>query len=333
MSTNSVLTIVDLDSPGAPPHELDSFGGVIVAVSSGDSIPAGSVADAWAHQASFTIGASFAIGETDTDDSRLVRVDSVDETLEQIRKTVSANPAAAQICDDVLRANLPGTGTRQGLTTESLAYSTLQAGPEFARWLAAKGRCARHEQDDAVLLDRVDDTVTITFNRPDRHNAFSNALRAGLIDGLQTVLADESITSVVFTGNGRSFCSGGDLVEFGLLTDPADAHLARTRHSPALLLDAVRERLGARFRVDIHGAVLGSGLEMAAYCGTVVARPDTVFGLPELGLGLIPGAGGTVSIPRRVGRWRTGYLAMSGRRIDAQTARAWGLVDRVVEVS
>ena len=70
---------------------------------------------------------------------------------------------------------------------------------------------------------------------------------------------------------------------------------------------------------------------MAAYCGVVAAHPDTVFGLPELDLGLVPGAGGTVSIPRRIGRWRTAYLVLTGRRIDAATARRWGLVDEVRE--
>ncbi len=325
MSASHALTIVDLDSETMPPNEHNAFGGVVVAVSTSGSVHRGSVADLWAERASFTIT------DHDTDDRRLIRVDAIDGALAQVRDTVAANPVAAQVCDDVLRANIPGTGTRHGLTCESLAYSTLQAGPEFARWLAGKGRCARHDQDDAVLLDRHDDTLTITFNRPDRHNAFSNALRAGLIDGLDIALADESIASVVFTGNGRSFCSGGDLVEFGLLRDPADAHLARTRHSPALLLDAVHQRLGAQLGARVHGAVLGSGLEMAAYCGTITARPDAVFGLPELGLGLIPGAGGTVSIPRRIGRWRTSYLAMSGLRIGADTALAWGLVDDVVE--
>ena len=75
--------------------------------------------------------------------------------------------------------------------------------------------------------------------------------------------------------------------------------------------------------------MLGSGLEMAAYCGRVQASPDTVFGLPELSLGLIPGAGGTVSITRRIGRWRTAYLVLSGSRIDPATALRWGLVDAV----
>ncbi|AWO82571.1 enoyl-CoA hydratase/isomerase family protein [Gordonia terrae] len=319
------LTVVDLDGLDAPPDEHDSFGGIVVAVSPSGSVPPGSVADAWADHASFTLT------EQSGDDPRLVVVDSITDSLESVRATISANPVAARVCDDVLRVNTPGTGTRRGLTTESLAYSTLQAGPEFARWLAEKGHCAPHVQVDAVLLHRHDDALTITFNRPDRHNAFSNALRSGLIDGLEVALTDESIASVVFTGSGRSFCSGGDLVEFGLLDDPAAAHLARTKYSPALLLDAVRTRLGTRLRAHVHGAVLGSGLEMAAYCGTIVARPDAVFGLPELGLGLIPGAGGTVSIPRRIGRWRTSYLAMSGLRVGPATALSWGLVDEVAE--
>jgi enoyl-CoA hydratase/carnithine racemase len=77
----------------------------------------------------------------------------------------------------------------------------------------------------------------------------------------------------------------------------------------------------------VHGQVLGSGLEMAAYCGWVQARPGAVLGLPELGLGLIPGAGGTVSITRRIGRWRTAFLVLSGRTIDPPTALRWGLID------
>ena len=75
--------------------------------------------------------------------------------------------------------------------------------------------------------------------------------------------------------------------------------------------------------------MLGSGLEMAAFCGWVDAQEDSVFGLPELSLGLIPGAGGTVSVTRRIGRWRTAYLVLSGRTLGAETALAWGLVDAI----
>jgi enoyl-CoA hydratase/carnithine racemase len=73
--------------------------------------------------------------------------------------------------------------------------------------------------------------------------------------------------------------------------------------------------------------VLGSGLEMAAFCGWVEAHEDSLFGLPELSLGLIPGAGGTVSVTRRIGRWRTAYLVLSGRTVGTDTALDWGLVD------
>jgi len=66
---------------------------------------------------------------------------------------------------------------------------------------------------------------------------------------------------------------------------------------------------------------------MAAFCGRVLCQPDAVFGLPELSLGLIPGAGGTVSVTRRIGRWRTAYLVLSGQTTDADIALAWGLVD------
>jgi enoyl-CoA hydratase/carnithine racemase len=79
----------------------------------------------------------------------------------------------------------------------------------------------------------------------------------------------------------------------------------------------------------LHGSCFGSGIELSAFAARVVARPDTVIGLPEVSLGLIPGAGGTVSLPRRIGRHRTAWLALTGRTIDAATARAWGLVDEI----
>ncbi|MEB3062501.1 MULTISPECIES: enoyl-CoA hydratase/isomerase family protein [Mycolicibacter] len=273
--------------------------------------------------------ATFTLTERDDTDRRVIRVLSVPRALAEIEAHCRAHPHAAAICDDVLRAVDPTAPASAGVTTESLAYSTLQGGPEFARWLAERGPAEVPETPDPVLIDRDGDTLTLRFNRPGRHNAFSNAMRAGLLDGLAVARADTSISEVVLSGTGPSFCSGGDLAEFGRFTDVASAHLARTRYSPALALDALTSRLGARCRAEIHGQVLGSGLEMAAYCGRMTAHPDTVLGLPELSLGLVPGAGGTVSITRRIGRWRTGYLILSGRTIDARTALRWGLVDEV----
>jgi enoyl-CoA hydratase/carnithine racemase len=87
--------------------------------------------------------------------------------------------------------------------------------------------------------------------------------------------------------------------------------------------------LSRRIVVHLHGACFGSGIELPAFADRVVARPDTRIALPEVRLGLIPGAGGTVSLPRRIGRHRTAYLALSGSTIDAGTAMAWGLVDAI----
>ena len=89
-------------------------------------------------------------------------------------------------------------------------------------------------------------------------------------------------------------------------------------------LHELRDRLEAR----AHGACIGAGAEFAAFCGAVAAADDAYFQLPELEMGLVPGAGGTVSVSRRIGRWRTAYLALTGTRIDVARALAWKLVDR-----
>ncbi|MGV0836778.1 enoyl-CoA hydratase/isomerase family protein [Mycolicibacterium thermoresistibile] len=273
--------------------------------------------------------ATFTLTEEPVDDRRAVTVESVSETLDLLREQCGRWPQTAAVCDDVLRSIDPDGPVRSGVITESLAYSTLQSGPEFARWLAERGPATVPEIPDPVRATRDGDTLRVAFNRPQRHNAFSTDARAALLEALEVARLDPSVTEVVLAGNGPSFGSGGDLAEFGSFDDPASAHLARTRHSPALVLAELTDRLGRRCRAEVHGLALGSALEMAAFCGQVTTHPDAVFGLPELSLGLIPGAGGCVSILRRIGRWRMAYLVLSGRRIDAATALDWGLVDAI----
>jgi enoyl-CoA hydratase/carnithine racemase len=273
--------------------------------------------------------ATFTLVDRPCPDRRTVQVPDVAAALESIAQRAARWPQTAAVCDDVLRALDPAAPAFGGLITESLAYSTLQSGGEFARWLAERGPAALPMIADPVVAQRDGDTLHVAFNRPQRHNAFTTDARAALLEALEVARLDLSITALVLTGNGRSFCSGGDLAEFGSFADPASAHLARTRYSPALVLDEITARLGAACRAQVHGQVLGSGLEMAAFCGRVLCHPDAVLGLPELALGLIPGAGGTVSITRRIGRWRTAYLVLSGETIDAHTALDWGLVDAI----
>jgi len=277
--------------------------------------------------------ATFTLSEAATDDPRVVTVASIAETLALLTDRCERRPQTAAVCDDVLRGFDPDASTFSGVITESLAYSTLQAGAEFARWLDERGPATVPQLPDPVQANRDGNTLHVRFNRPQRHNAFSTDARAALLEALEVARLDSSVDEVVLGGNGRSFCSGGDLAEFGSFADPAAAHLARTRYSPALVLDELTARLGRRCRAHVHGQVLGSGLEMACFCGWVSCDPDAKLGLPELELGLVPGAGGTVSITRRIGRWRTAYLVLSGRTIDPMTALSWGLVDEIVSVA
>ncbi|OBF19356.1 enoyl-CoA hydratase [Mycobacterium kubicae] len=307
-----MLRVVDMAN--APALDVSLPAGVIIAYGSAPD-------EYWLDTATFTLS------EEPSADRRVITVDSVPQTLAELTRRCQRWPHASAVSDDVLRAVDPAGATLRGVITESLAYSTLQAGPEFARWFEERGPARVPDIADPVTVERDGDVLRIRFNRPQRHNAFSTDARAALLEALSVALLDHSVTATVLSGNGPSFCSGGDLAEFGTFADPATAHLARTRHSPALTLDALTARLGRACRAEVHGRVLGSGLEMAAFCGWVEARQDSLFGLPELSLGLIPGAGGTVSVTRRIGRWRTAYLVLSGRVIDAATALDWGLVD------
>ncbi|KUI44711.1 enoyl-CoA hydratase [Mycobacterium sp. GA-1199] len=277
-----------------------------------------------------TDDATFTLSERDSDDRRVITVESVADALAEVTQRCAHWPHAAGICDDVLRAVDPTAPAFAGVITESLAYSTLQSGPEFARWLEERGPSQVPEIPDPVVAERINGTVHVRFNRVRRHNAFSTDARGALLEALEVARVDPSVTEVILSGNGPSFCSGGDLAEFGSFVDPVSAHFARTRYSPALVLAELTDRLGERCRARVHGQVLGSGLEMAAFCGHIESSPNAVFGLPELTLGLIPGAGGTVSITRRIGRWRTAYLVLSGRTIDPPTALRWGLIDAIV---
>jgi enoyl-CoA hydratase/carnithine racemase len=208
---------------------------------------------------------------------------------------------------------------------ESAAYSVLQSGPEFAAWRAVHP--ARAERDDGprVRVDRAGDTLALTLTRPGRLNALDALMRDELVEALAVAAADPGVARVELRGEGRAFCAGGDLDEFGTRSDPATAHLIRLQRSVGRALS----RLDRPTAAYLHGACMGSGIELAAFTDTVVAASDTQIALPEIGLGLVPGAGGTVSLPRRIGRLRTAWLAFSGCTIDAATAHAWGLVDEL----
>ncbi|MCX4816020.1 enoyl-CoA hydratase/isomerase family protein [Streptomyces sp. NBC_01239] len=245
-------------------------------------------------------------------------------TARQLGHIVESRPAACVALVQVLRMG-NGLSIPDRLILESLAYSTLQGGADFRAWLAAGPRRAHRPAETPVRLDRDGPGLSITLDRPWVRNAFDAATRDALCEALQVAVADPSISRVDLYGNGPAFCSGGDLAEFGTSRDAAQAHLVRVHRSPAALL----HRCASRVTAHLHGACVGAGIELAAFAGRVVAAPDTVIRLPEIGMGLIPGAGGTASIPARVGRERTAYLALSGAELSVTKALRWGLVDEI----
>jgi hypothetical protein len=247
-----------------------------------------------------------------------------------IEKRVEAWPIAAMTLVQVLRSTalLPAA---QALDVESMAFSTLQGGEEFAAWTRSgkRGPPLPAQAGDPVLLSRDGAVIEAILNRAGTRNAISVEMRDAWVEALQLLEADESVEELRFRALGACFSAGGELHEFGLAPDPATAHWVRTVHSPARLL----AKLGARVSFFVHGACIGSGIELPAFASRVVAHPNTFFQLPELQMGLIPGAGGTVSISRRIGRQRTAWMVLTGRRINARTALEWGLVDELAEWS
>jgi Enoyl-CoA hydratase/isomerase len=257
--------------------------------------------------------------------SALIDVISSDsDEVEEITAAVARFPIASVALALLLRGR-DGRSLDEAVVAESATYSMLQAGPEFAAWRSTYStKTVVADAEAPVLLEREEGRLRVTLNRPNRHNAFSAAMRDDLVTALEVAVLDEDL-HVVLNGNGPSFCSGGELAEFGSFVDPASAFQTRLTRSAARQLVRIADRVTVR----VHSFCLGAGIELSAFATRIVAHPDTVFALPELALGLVPGSGGTASLPPRIGRHRTALLALTGRRIDATTALAWGLIDEI----
>lgn len=269
--------------------------------------------------------ARFDIVLTTADDPPAPWVGLARARLAQLEDAIAGAPVAALVLMRVLRIG-EGLGFAAALEVESLAYSALLGGGEFARWRTVNPPGAMPPgPTEPVRYERDGEIVTLTLASPATRNAMSAPMRDALYAALAGVVEDPSAPALVLRGEGRCFSTGGELAEFGTARDLAAAHLVRTRRSAALLL----HRLAGRAEVRLHGACIGSGIEIAAAAARRVAAPGTVFQLPELRMGLIPGAGGTVSVARAIGRQRTAWLALSGRRIGVERALDWGLIHAI----
>ena len=131
------------------------------------------IAEPWLERATFTLT------EDQVCDRRVITVPSVKTAVDELVRRIDRWPQAAAICDDVLRSMDPSASTWSGLVTESLAYSTLQSGREFAGWLAERGPADTPSVVDPVVVERQGDSLRVWLNRPTRHNAFSTEMRRG----------------------------------------------------------------------------------------------------------------------------------------------------------
>ena len=250
---------------------------------------------------------------------------TIEPILTEVIDCIDSKPIASSVLAGLLRKTMDQTVV-DALDSESTAYSLLQKSDEYQNALPlSDANNLRLDNRPTVLTRHFGHQLDIFLNRPELHNAYNTNMRDQLCSILETVQLDSNIEKVVIQGSGKSFCSGGDLNEFGFIDNPAFTHIIRTTRNSARLLSAISDKTEAR----VHGFCIGAGLELAAFCHKIAAHEASVFELPEIRYGLVPGAGGTVSLPRRIGRQRTFLMAILGNRVSAEEAREIGLIDQI----
>jgi enoyl-CoA hydratase len=178
-----------------------------------------------------------------------------------------------------------------------------------------------------VIYEKRDGIAYITLNRPQALNAYNIRMRDELYEVLGVVKDDAEVEVVILKGAGeKAFCAGADLTEFLSAPPPVFARKARfDRDIWGLFLSIEQPIIAA-----LHGYVLGSGIEMVLCCDIRLAAEDACFGLPETGLGIIPAAGGSQTLPRTVGPAAALEMLITGRWLTAAEALKIKLVNRVV---
>jgi enoyl-CoA hydratase len=182
----------------------------------------------------------------------------------------------------------------------------------------------------AVLYAAREGVATITLNRPKVHNAINAQVRAELPGMVEAANADPDIRVIVLRGAGdRAFCAGADVTEFQPVTSLPEARERREREAWNDVLAASAKPTVAAIR----GYCLGGGLEMAIACDLRIAAEGSTFGFPEVGLGVIPGTGGTQRLPRLIGVAAALRMVLTAERLDASEALTLGLISEIVPVA
>jgi len=178
-----------------------------------------------------------------------------------------------------------------------------------------------------LLYEKKDSVAYVTLNRPEALNVYNIQMRDDLYEVLRAIRDDSEVSVAIFKGAGeKAFCAGADLSEFLSAPSPIIARQVRfSRDVWSLFLSVPQPLIAA-----VHGFVLGSGIEIALCCDIRIASGDTRFGLPEVGLGIIPAAGGTQTLPRAIGRGKALEMLLTGRWLSGEEALQCGLVNHLV---
>lgn len=180
---------------------------------------------------------------------------------------------------------------------------------------------------ETIIYEKQDEIGYVTLNRPQALNVYNMQMRDDLFQVLLAIKDDPEVRVVIFQGAGeRAFCAGADLTEFLTATSPTVARQVRWERDVWGLLLGIPQPIIAA----VHGYVLGDGLEIALCCDIRIASEDARFGAPEMGLGIIPAAGGSQTLPRAINRAWAMEILLSGRWIKAEEAYRLKLVNKVV---
>jgi 2-(1,2-epoxy-1,2-dihydrophenyl)acetyl-CoA isomerase len=179
---------------------------------------------------------------------------------------------------------------------------------------------------DAVRLYRRGSAAKLELNRPDRLNAWNQALGLALRDTVQDLAADNSVRAVLITGAGRAFSSGADLREAGSGDRPDTYTVLTERYHP--IITGIRS-MAKPVVAAVNGVAAGIGLSLALSCDLIVSAQSAYFVLAFVNVGLVPDGGSSFLVPSRIGFARAAELAMLGSRLSSEKALDWGLINRV----
>ena len=178
---------------------------------------------------------------------------------------------------------------------------------------------------ETIIFEKHGDVAHISLNRPVSLNAYNLQMRDDFSEALNAVAYDEEVRALIITGQGRAFCAGADLNEFGTAPSQAIARQVRWERDVWGQLHG----LSVPTIAAVHGYCIGSGVEIMLLCDLRIGADDTIFAMPELHLGMIPAAGGSQTLPRNSNPAAALDLLLTGKRIGAAEALAMGLITRI----